>query len=199
MFTGRMETRVRPRRDFGALEARRTAAARLFARGETQAAVAEQLQVSRQSVSRWYHQWETGGSRSLKGAGRAGRRPRLTPTDLRRVEKALRRGAPAHGFDTALWTLPRVATVIEQVTGVHYHPGHVWKLLGALGWSLQRPSKRARERDEAAVQQWVAERWPALKKTPGGATPGSSSRTKAASASGRPSVARGRPAAKHPS
>lgn len=194
-----MATRIRPRRDFGALESRRKDAARLFARGESQAAVAELLQVSRQSVSRWYAQWDQGGTRALKGTGRAGRKPRLSAEDLRRVETALRRGAPAHGFDTELWTLPRVATVIEQVTGVHYHPGHVWKLLGALGWSLQRPAKRARERDEAAVQRWVTERWPAVKKTPGAATPGSSSKTKAASASARPSAARGRPAAKRPS
>jgi transposase len=54
------------------------------------------------------------------------------------VDEALRQGAQAHGFGTDLWTLPRVAAVIERVTGVRYHPGHVWKILAALEWSLQQ-------------------------------------------------------------
>jgi transposase len=58
------------------------------------------------------------------------------------VDKALRQGAQAQGFGTDLWTLPRMAAVIEQVTGVHYHPGHVWKILGAMEWSLQRLADR---------------------------------------------------------
>ena len=70
--------------------------------------------------------------------------PRLTDTQLRRVERALRRGPWADGFATDLWTLDRVATVIEAETGVTYHPGHVWKLLrDKLGWSRQRPARRA--------------------------------------------------------
>ncbi|NMC85724.1 MAG: transposase [Anaerolineaceae bacterium] len=189
---------IRVRRDFKGMEQRRCRAARLFATGKlSQAAIARALGVTRQSVSRWYHEWERGGALALRGAGRAGRRPRLDHEQLRRVERALRQGAPAHGFETDLWTLPRIAAVIESVTGVRYHPGHVWRILGALGWTLQRPSKRARERNEEAVQDWVAKRWPAVKKTPAGAGPGSSSRTKAGSRSSRRSGAPGRPGGKH--
>jgi transposase len=100
---------------------------------------------------------------------------------LAKLEAALRAGPAAHGFPTEVWTLPRVATVIERLTGVIHHPGHVWRVLRALGWSLQRPGRRARERDEAAIAQWKRQRWPQLKKTPRGSAPGSSSRTKAAS------------------
>jgi transposase len=53
-----------------------------------------------------------------------------------------------------------MATVIEQTTGVRYHPGHVWKLLRRMGWRLQRPARRAVERDEQAIARWVAEDWP---------------------------------------
>jgi transposase len=74
----------------------------------------------------------------IGGAGRAGRRPKLDGAQLKQVDEALRQGAQAHGFGTDLWTLPRVAAVIKRVTGVHYPPGHVWKLLAALKWSLQR-------------------------------------------------------------
>jgi transposase len=80
---------------------------------------------------------------------------------LHRIDQALREGARAHGFDTDHWTLARVATVIEQQTGVAYHRGHVWKLLRhRLHYRLQRPARRAVKRDERAIARWVAEDWP---------------------------------------
>ncbi len=160
-----MKPRVRPRRDFDALQSRRRRAARLFGVGKIQALVARTLQVSRQSVSRWYHQWKRGGTAALRAAGRAGRRPRLSPLQLQQIDHALRRGARSHGFRTDLWTLPRVALLIERQTTVRYHPGHVWRILRALNWTLQRPARRAKERDEAAIQRWVSQRWPTVKKT----------------------------------
>ncbi len=187
-----MQTHVVPRRDFHALELRRRRAARLFAAGEIMASVARALRVSRQSVSRWYQAWRRGGRTALRGAGRAGRKPKLTPAQLARVEHALREGARAHGFATDLWTLPRVATVIERLTGVTYHPGHVWRILRALDWSLQRPATQARERNAAAIRRWVSHRWPGVKKTPDAGRPGFSSTTRAASRSGRRSAAPGR-------
>lgn len=179
------------RRDFVALEARRFEAARLFARGQSQAAVARTLGVTRTAASRWYHVWQAEGRAALKAAGRAGRKPRVDAAQLARVEAALRQGPGAYGFTTELWTLPRVATVIERLTRVRYHPGHVWYILRRLGWSLQRPTRQARERDEAAIAAWKRQRWPQVKKTRGGGAPGSSSKTKAASRTGRSSAARG--------
>ena len=180
-----MSTHTRPRRDFDALERRRKHAARLFAAGKLMlAAISRQLNVSRQSVSRWYKHWKRAGSTGLKGAGRAGRKPRLDKKLLRQLDVALRKGARGHGFNTDLWTLPRVAMVIERVTGVHYHPGHVWKLLGAMDWTLQRPAKQARERNPEAVKYWVEKRWPEVKKTLVAGKRGSSSKMKAASRSG---------------
>jgi transposase len=195
-----MATHTAPRRDFHGLEVRRQQAARLFAAGrETQGAIARLLRVSRQSVMRWYRAWRTGGRGALRAAGRAGRKPRLSREQMARVEAALRQGPRAHGFHTSLWTLPRVARVIKRLTGVQYHPGHVWRLLGAMDWTLQRPAKRAKERNDAAIQHWISTRWPTVKKTLGAAAPGSSSRTRAASRSGRRSAAPGRPVAKPPS
>jgi transposase len=171
-------TASRSQRDFEGMERRRKRAARLFARGATQADVARELAVSRQSVSRWYADWRAGGSTALKAAGRAGRMPRLTAAQLRQVDLALRQGPRVHGFGTDLWTLERVAAVIEAETGVRYHPGHVWKLLrDKLGWSRQRPARRAVERDDEAIARWVATDWPRIKRGPADAEPGSSSRT----------------------
>jgi len=173
-------------RDFDGMEKRRRRAARLFERGVPQADVARELKVSRQSVSRWYADWQAGGTRALKAAGRAGRLPRLTETQLRQVERALRKGPRAHGFGTDLWTLDRVAAVIEAETGVAYHPGHVWKLLrDKLRWSRQRPARRAVERDDEAIAGWIATDWPRIKRGPADAAPGSSSKTNPGSRSSR--------------
>ena len=91
----------------------------------TQAEIARQLGASRQSVSRWYEAWQRDQPGWIAGAGRAGPKPKLDKRQRKSLDKALRQGAPAHGFGTALWTLPRVATLIERLTGVRYHPGHV--------------------------------------------------------------------------
>jgi transposase len=174
------------RRDFEGMERRRKRAARMFDRGVSQAEVARRLEVSRQSVSRWYADWQSGGTKALKGAGRAGRMPRLSDAQLRQVDRALRQGPRAHGFATDLWTLDRVAAVIEAETGVRYHPGHVWKLLrDKLGWSRQRPARRAVERDDEAIARWVAVDWPRIKRGPADAEPGSSSKTNRGSRSSR--------------
>jgi hypothetical protein len=86
-----------------------------------------------------------------------------------------------------------------RLTGVHYHPGHVWYLLRGLQWSLQRPARRAREQDEGAIRQWVRHRWPAVKQTPAASEPSSSSMTKVASRSNPSSGAPGRRAGRPPS
>ena len=176
---------VGPRRDFKAMEERRMRAADLFAKNVSQADIARELGVVHQTVSDWHEKWLQGGRRALRAAGRAGRPPKVSDTDLEKVERALRRGPKAHGYPTELWTLARVAEVIEEVTGVRYHPGHVWRVLRQMGWSRQRPARQATERDDETIERWVNERWPRVKKTPGPGGPGSSSKTKAGSASTR--------------
>jgi transposase len=106
------------------------------------------------------------GISGLKKAGRAGRKPRLSEADLERIRKALKRGPEALGYETSLWTAWRVADLIERECGIKYHSGHVWKILRNLGWSCQRPTGRALERDEDAIRRWKKNRWPELKKKP---------------------------------
>jgi transposase len=152
--------------DYATEQARRLKAGRLFAQGCSQAEVARQLKVSRQSASRWYHAWQGGGQEALRGADRTGRKRRLSGEDLCQLETCLLEGARVHGYDTDLWTLKRIAQLIRRRFKVSYHPGHVWKLLGQLGWSCQRPERRARERNEAAIRRWLRYRWPRIKKRP---------------------------------
>ena len=167
-----------PAEERAALEARRLQAAELFAQGHTQAEVARALGVSRQSAHVWHTRFEQGGVDALRSRGPTGPDPKLSDAQLAKVEQALLAGAMANGFDTDLWTLERVAVVITQLTGVRYHPGHVWVILRRrLGWSLQRPERRASERDEEAIQHGVAHEWPRIKRGRAQHRPGSSSST----------------------
>lgn len=148
------------------MEKRRKQAAKLFAKDCSAPEVARRLGVARQVAYRWREAWEEGGSAALASKGPAGPKPKLTGQQTKKVTEALLAGPVAHGYKTALWTLPRVAGLIEDLTGVRYHPGHVWRLLGASGFSCQRPERRAVERDEKAIARWKKEVWPALKKRP---------------------------------
>ncbi len=176
--------RVRPRRDFEALTRRRLRAGQLFERGSSQADVARALGVSRETASQWHATWREHGLDGLRGAQRAGRLPKLTDEQLATVEETLAKGPTANGFASELWTLARVATVIEKVTGVSYSTTQTWSILRErLGWSRQRPARRALEADPDAIAAWARDRWPVVKKTPGGAGRGSSSKTSRASRS----------------
>jgi transposase len=143
-------------------------AADLFRRGVIPAEIARRLGVSHQIVSEWRKAWRRGGRAALRSAGHVGRPRKLTKSQLARVEHALARGAEANGYATDVWTLTRVAEVIQRLTGVSYHPGHVWYLLrNQLDWTWQRPARRAVERNEEAIEEWVKKRWPQLKNTHG--------------------------------
>ena len=162
------------------LERRRVQAAELFAQGKTRAEVAGQLGVSAQTASRWHARWRAGGVAGMRTA-RHGKPPRLGPAELARIRRVLDRGPVAAGFDNELWTLARIAEVIERTTRVAHHPGHVWRILKAMRWSLQRPTGKALERDEAEIARWVAQEWPRIKQTPKRAKPGSALSTSRAS------------------
>jgi transposase len=157
------EPQLRPQQPV--LERRRLAAADLFALGLSAAAVALRLGVSRQSAHRWYQAWQVGGVQVLRARGPIGRHRKLSAVQLDQIEHALLQGAGAYEFASNLWTLERVAEVTWRLTGVRHHPVQMWRILTQrLGWSLQRPRRRAAERDQAAVDRWLAEEWPRIKR-----------------------------------
>jgi transposase len=173
------EQRLRPPQPI--LERRRLAAADLFAQGLTAAVVALRLGVSRQSTHRWHHAWQAGGIQALRTRGPIGRHRKLSAVQLDQVEQALLQGALAHGFASNLWTLDRITEVIWRLTGVRHHPVQVWRILTQrLGWSLQRPRRKASERDQAAIDHWLAVQWPRIKRGRVAATAGWSSWMRAA-------------------
>ena len=166
-------------RDHAAMETRRKKAGKLFAKEYSAPEVARCLGVARQVAYRWKNAWDQGGHAALASKGPAGPKSKLTVAQTQQVTEALLAGPVAHGYKTALWTLPRVASLIEDLTGVGYHPGHVWRLLGASGFSCQQPERRAIERNDKAIRRWSRTGWPALKKRRGNKGEPSSLSTKA--------------------
>ena len=166
-------------RDHGTMEKRRLKAAKLFGQGKGPSEVARLLKVRRQSAHDWQRQRQGGGAVALRSKGAAGPKRKLSEAQQADLATALVEGPEAHGHATAVWTLPRVAKLIEQRTGQRYHPGHVWRVLRGLGFSCQQPTRRAIERNEAAIADWKRVTWPRLKKKPGGKAAPSSSSTRA--------------------
>ena len=154
-------------------------AARLLKQGLSQSEVARAVCVHRQSVSRWARELEQSGLGGLRKAKHTGRPPRLSPAQLRELERALKRGPEAFGFASGLWTARRVRDLIADQSGVRYHEDHVWRILRQLNWSCQRPTGKALERDEAAIRHGKKGRWPQLKKKRSSSGGSLSSSTKA--------------------
>lgn len=168
----------RYRRDFTALEQRRKQAAQLLAKGMRQAEIARTLGVSRQSVSVWAKALEA--DKQAWHRKPLGYRPALDDTQRKRLCRMLLRGAQANGFDTDVWTLRRIAQLIESEFGISYCKTSVWLVLRAMGFSSQCPTGRAGQRNEQAIQQWRLQRWPLLKKKRAASEESSSSSTKVA-------------------
>ena len=155
---------MRPAGTPAELERRRRRAVELLRQGHPPVEVARMVGVNRRSVRRWKAAYRKRGCSALVAWPASGRPPKLSVSRIRRLERELLRGAQAAGFATDLWTCPRVARLIEQRFRVHYHVDHIGRLLHALGWSPQKPTRRAIERDEEGIHQWIKQTWPALKK-----------------------------------
>ena len=106
---------------------------------------------------------EEGGAAALRAKPHPGRTPRLSQQEREELLDELLRGPLAHGFPTDLWTCPRIAAVISRKFGVRHDPSHVSRIMRSLGWSVQKPRRRAVERNEEAIQAWIEDDWPRIK------------------------------------
>jgi transposase len=146
------------------LEWRRFRALYLKGRGWYQRDIAEALDVSEVSVSRWLADAKARGPESLRARLAPGASPRLSPEQEQLIPEFLWHGPEAYGYRGRVWTRARVAKVIEREFGVRYHKGHVGRLLKDLGWTPQQPIKRAIQRDEDAIRRWREGTWPELRR-----------------------------------
>jgi transposase len=145
-------------------EARRLQAWQLKQKGWPQRQIAEALGVSEGAVSQWMKRARDGGAAALRHRSPRGAPSRLTHEQLARLPALLQQSPEAYGFRGEIWTRGRIAAVIHAEFGVSYHPRHVGRLCQGIRWSPQKPVRRARQRDEAAITHWRQETWPALQK-----------------------------------
>lgn len=143
---------MRPKGSAEALGVRRRIAARMLQEGKGIQEVRRAVGVSATSVSRWNRALQEQRWEALRAQPHPGKPPRFTPEQKARLAEMLRQGAKAAGCPTEGWTLRRVAPVMEREFGGRDHPGRVWYILRAMGWRPQKPERRARERDEKAIQ-----------------------------------------------
>jgi transposase len=147
-------------------EGRRFRAYELHEQGWKQKDIAAALGVTPGAVSQWLKRArEEGGIVALRRRLVPGPSSRLTVEQRAKLPELLSQGAEAQGFRGAVWTQPRVAALIKQQFGVTYSARQVGRLLAQLGWSRQKPERRATQRDETAIHEWQAKTWPALKKS----------------------------------
>jgi transposase len=158
-------------RPFGSapqLARRRFKAIELLEQGYASGEVARRVGTTRRSVDLWRSRYRQGGQEALLSKPLPGRPPKLSDVQKQRLEKILLQGAQAAGYPTELWTCPRIAALIENQFGVIYHVDHIGRLLHALGWSPQKPARRAIERNEEAISNWIKRDWERAKKKPPG-------------------------------
>lgn len=145
-------------------EERRKRAWALYQTGWKQKDIAEALGVTQGAVSQWIKRGRAGGEAGLTEQPKSGAPVRLSATDRQKLPGLLEMGAESFGFRGELWTCARVGKLIEREFGVRYHPAHVSRILKDLGWTPQKPIRRAKQRKEAEIQHWKDVRWPELKK-----------------------------------
>lgn len=147
-------------------EGRRFRAFELHQKSWKQKDIAEALGVSKGAVSQWLKRAKEGGIDALRHCKPPGASCRLSPEQRAQLPQLLAQGAQSFGFQGDLWTLPRVTEVVRREFGISYDPSQVGRILKQCGLSLQKPLRRATQRDETAIQRWKEERWPILKKRP---------------------------------
>jgi transposase len=145
-------------------EWRRLRALLLKQQGWSQRDIGDALGVSEETVSRWLASARDGGPEALLARSSPGRPPKLSSAQKRLIPEFLWHGPEAYGFRGDVWTCARVARVIKEEFGVHYHKDHVGRLLKELRWTPQVPIQRAIQRDEEAIERWRDEVWPELQR-----------------------------------
>jgi transposase len=157
-----MVSSYRNKVDRQALAERRRQAIRWYRKGWTQYHIAKTLGVSFEAVSNWVEVYGKRGIKGLRSKGKPGPKPQLTAVAREKIKAAIIKGPEAYGYATGIWTLARIAKVIRKVAKARFKTTHTWRIVVSLGFSCQKPARRARERDEEAIKIWRMRTFPPL-------------------------------------
>lgn len=145
----------------------RLRAGKLFQIGVSQAETARRLKATPAAVNYWHKAWEDKGMRGLKSTGPTGFASELTPEKRLLFKRAILKGPLEYGYQTNLWTLPKLSAVLRRVAGFRCSDVWTWHIVRNLGFTPQKPQVKARERDEKAIIEWKTKTLPGLKKMGG--------------------------------
>jgi len=157
---------MRPSGNPVTLQKRRERAISLLQHGNQPVDVARQLGIDRRSVRRWNASYRKNGLPGIQSRPNTGRPTSLSPVQKTKLQQFLFEGARRQGYESDLWTCRRIRAVIQTKFGINYHPNHMCRLVRSLGWTPQRPERKAVERDEKLIQIWVSQDWRRIKKKP---------------------------------
>ena len=142
------------------LEARRRKAGRYFTQGKTRYWVAQHFKVAKPTASEWYRRWQN----DALGAQKPGEKGKLTPDQKKELSRIILKNPTDYGYETQLWTLGRITETVRKNLQAVYRPRSLSHMLHALGFSYQKPERRAKERSERKIAAWKKTVWPALLK-----------------------------------
>lgn len=151
-------------RDRAVLEKRRISAGKMFERGVSQAAVSKKYDVSRAAVCQWYAQWRKNKKTGLLSRGAPGFDSQLTEKKKKQLKQIIMKGPIASLYDTDFWTIDRIRAVAQKKLKVNLGYTRIWNTVIGLGFSCQKPERRAKERNEKAIIDWKLKEFPRLKK-----------------------------------
>jgi putative transposase len=144
------------------------------------------LEVGGPCVWGWCRRYRKGGTAALRTGKAPGNRPRLSTAQLEKLRVMVTKGPEANGIDTGVWTAVLVQGLVKRAFAVDFHETHVRRILRRLGFSLQYPKKVLSEASQHEQRQWLAHRYPAIKKKPVLRGRPCSSKTSASSSSKEP-------------
>lgn len=151
-------------RDHKALERRRMAAGKLFGKGVSQYGVAKHFKVSTAAANQWHTAWKAKGEDGLVSKGNPGFASVYSKEKKQNLKRLILEGPKKCGYDTDFWTVERIAAVARAKLGVKLQITQTWRTVISLGFSCQKPERRAKERDERAIREWRIGIFPRLKK-----------------------------------
>lgn len=123
------------------------------------------MRLNRSTVFGWVRKYRRGGLAVLKSTKAPGARPKLKQREIMKLVALLLKPAMDFGFESDLWTGPRVRVLIKREFGVKLHPKHMPRFLARLGLVQKTPERRALEQDHKAVVRWKRHLLPRIERS----------------------------------
>ena len=146
----------------------REQAIRLHLSGKNRGTIADIVGVHKTTVGEWITRYNKQGMEGLQ-IGQRGRRSGdgrlLTTAQESRLKEVIDGQCPDQmRLPFALWSGTAIRALVKQMWGINLSQKVVSDYMRRWGYTPQKGAKRAFERSDLAVQEWLEARYPAIKK-----------------------------------